>query len=241
MAIASAGTATGASDISAGGQTLTWSFTNTAATNLMVVAGGKGTANGEGTISSVTYAGSATGWEERWEDSDESWVTGGCWTNVNGSLPTGANDVTITFANGTATQLAGIACAFVGDGALSLGATATPTTSDTGTTPSVTMSSDTGRLVVGAIFTDGNEITGRTGTLPSGTAEISNIGSDVAIGVQYYAGAASVTAQWTTSGSNGGVCGAFEIIETGGGGRTTKNTRGYTLGVNVGMGHRMPV
>jgi hypothetical protein len=58
---------------------------------------------------------------------------------------------------------------------------------------------------------------------------------------QIVAAATTYTGDFNLDGDTASQSVISSFLEAAAGGRTTKNTRGFTHGVNVGMGHRMPV
>ena len=91
---------------------------------------------------------------------------------------------------------------------------------------SVAVSSATGNLTVSAAFDD------QGGTAP--TSNQTRVSSTSGYGQDYAAGAASVTHTWTSAFAEIAVAGV-NIVAAGGGGRTTKNTRAWNLGMEIGM------
>lgn len=122
----------------------------------------------------------------------------------------------------------------------------TATDTDAAGDPSVTTGTTTqaSELVVACMATDGGSGLGITDPVSGYTSiGVHQSASDTVGYEACYKTVSSTGAQsaaWTSGGTNSvGVIATFKDASSGG--RTTKNTRSWALGVNVGMGHRMPV
>ena len=206
MAVALTGTPSSASAVG-GPISLTWSFNNNAAGNLMMVSsGGTDSPAGQHT-STVTYAGSGSGWSELSELDDGNFCATAVWSK-NGSLATGANDVVITYVSTGAGERMGTASSFTGQHATTpLGTPVTKANTTDDPINVVVTDSVAGDIVYGAITTDSTTIV-ENGTL---IAELENVGSDTAHGSQRHPGAASVTVEWNLAGALGGAVIAVAI------------------------------
>jgi hypothetical protein len=107
---------------------------------------------------------------------------------------------------------------------------------------SVTPSADDGLIVQGVAFNVAGTFSineSYTGLVQQ-TKTANNIGGAGAYLIQTSAAATNPT--WTHSPGSASMAAVGAVFKAagGGGGRTTKNTRAWPLGVEVGMGHRMP-
>lgn len=120
------------------------------------------------------------------------------------------------------------------------GATAANGTTVTGTPFGVTVSSAANDMVLAAVMTD-DEGAGAGEVDPNQTLmyKIGNIGTDTAHAAQRAAGAASVTATWTTTaaGGNGWAALGINVKATGGGAASTECRNLALLGVGAACSH----
>ena len=184
---------------SGGGSPVTWTHTCTGSSLVLLVSV---TYRGSGlSVSAVTYNG--VGLTRIATDGPTSpAIQGDLWYLVNPA--TGANTVSVTFAGGTPTRVVAHSISFTGvDQATPIGTAAHANGSST--TPSATVSSAAGELVVDALCWNSNVATASVGagqtqldndTTSAGSQETGEANSDEA-------GAASVTMSWTLSGSTG--------------------------------------
>ena len=193
-----------------------FSFTNTAGDFLLCYIGAGDAVSTDFDGWTATYAGASM------TAIPSSKVYDGGWVGIQGFYKIGPATGTNTVATSTGglDQVAVMCASFTGvDQTTPLGTAAT-NSATSGTTASVSVSSATGELVIGGIASDAEDGITETGTL---ILEAGPVASDTLFGIQYYSGAASVTAQWSQSTNRWAVSGVSIKPASGGGGVTLKN------------------
>lgn len=233
MAVAVIGTPSTGSFV-ASASALNVSHTNPSGGTLLLVAVGHGNFSAEDEVSGVTFDGQTL--TSLGGIGDGTWTNIRLWYLLNPHVTTANVVVSVT---GAVQQLA--ACAVSISGADVSGTTfGTPATNaGESATASASVTSATGEFVVGAVMSDAEG-----GITPTGTA-IATVGpveSDTLLGVQSYAGAASVTVQWGQASALWSVIGVSIKPSSGGGttltpaqGTPTFTGRVMSLGFTINM------
>jgi hypothetical protein len=188
---------------------ITWSHTVTAA-NLLVIEGGAGDATlAKRQATAATYnAVSAT---LKGVADDANFEAMGLL--VLGSPATGAHNVVVTYGVSAADSVSAGVTGFTDADTASFGTVATAHANNS--SPSVTVSSATGEIVIAAVASDANATITEGGTLQW---EQQAVHGDSCFGAQSYSGAASVTATWTASSPDTGWAAIGMSIKPSGGG-----------------------
>jgi hypothetical protein len=149
---------------------------------------------------------------------------------------TGANNAVATFNPHLETQYeAAIITASFTNAAGTYGTPVTKGNTTNDPINVVVADSTSNDIVFGCIATDAASTTANQTLIQ----KADNVGSDSSFSAQYKTpGGGSVTMEWDLNASVGG---ALIGVTVQGVGKTTKNTRAWTLGVNVGMGYGMPI
>lgn len=178
-------------------QTLTWSYTTTTDTDtVLVVTTHSGDTNiGERIIDAVTYNGVSVGTGSVATADDANWTHAEVWLATNTAA--GAHNVAVTYSGGANTdQAAAGAVQFAGaDSSDPYGAVGT--NFETSATPSVTVGSDSGEIVIAILSTDDE-----AGIAVSGSGverwEFENMATDTSANTQTLTGGSpSVSPAWS--------------------------------------------
>jgi hypothetical protein len=141
---------------------------------------------------------------------------------------TGNKTLSVAWTSSVAVRMNAIAL----DGADQTGGTTTFAhyTQGQGTSPAtIAVTSAVGNLVVAGASVDGANL-----SAPTGTSIFNQGGGGWSAGMNRDAGAASVSIGWSASGNDIMIIGV-DVVAAGSGGRTTKNTRAWPLGMALGM------
>lgn len=205
-----------ASSTSGTGQTsLTWSHTCTGTELALGVTVGLGDATiGNRTVSGVTYNGVSL--TNAWAADDGTFCNSSGWYLKNPA--TGAHNIVVSIGGGGAQLGAAGGQSYTAVDQTTPTGTANSTTGS-GTTASVNVTSASGEVVIGGISSDAQ---GAGAITPTGTQrwEVEDIGGDLSAAGQEYAGAGTVTVQWSQSSSTGFAIGGIPFKPSGGGGLT---------------------
>ncbi|MGB2713506.1 MAG: hypothetical protein WBC51_04960 [Vicinamibacterales bacterium] len=226
MAI-SVGSSSSSSSSSTG--SLVWSHTTVAGTDMLVVTAGTGTsgpASGR-TVTAVSFGAQSLTEVPSSAGDDGNFCRSAIWYLIAPNITTA--DITVTI--GTSSQVAAGATNFSGvHQTVPFGTAAV--NGGSSTTASVAVTAGSGEVTVGAIGSDSG-----SGITPTGTQlwEVENVNGDTSHAGQYYT-TTNPTVQWGQAEDTGwAVSGVAMKAAAGGGGRVTKNTRAWPLGMAIGM------
>lgn len=140
----------------------------------------------------------------------------------------GANNIVVSFNDNTSLAMGVIGVSVTGAGSIADYTAAGPTTS---TTPSVTIPSiGAGDMPVAGALTLGNPTDGDTAIVEI----FANSNHYVTAGRQAVGGDGVIN--WTTGASDVWLAAGVRFVDATAGGRTTRNTRSFPLGISAGMG-----
>jgi hypothetical protein len=194
-----------------GSDPITFSYTVAAGSDrlLFVVVGHGGNPIANCSITSVTYNGDSL--TEAWDVDDANWTRNEGWYMVAPDVGTANIVVDIDNSFNCFQQAIG-ATTFTGVNQVTPIDTPNTNSSSANNTPSVTISSAVGDVVIAGVSTDSEGGITEGGSL---LWEIEALVTDTSFGAQYYSGASSVNATWTAV-QNGWAAGGVSLNPAGG-------------------------
>ena len=219
---------TTSSQSSAATTSLVWSHTTASGTDMLIVTAGtgrSGAASGR-TITAVSFGAQSFTEVPSSAGDDGNFCRSAIWYLLSPNITTADITVTIT----SESQAAAGASNFSGvHQTVPFGTAANA--GGSGTTASVAVTAGSGDYTIGAIGSDSGSGITETGT---SLWEVQNVNGDTSHAGQYYT-TTNPTVQWGQAESQGWAVSGVAMKAASGGGRTTKNTRAFPLGMAIGM------